>query len=119
MGRDSAVFQAIFGTVNKRLKTPYGNIIFIMLIELLLGSFTNPDQIAELINYGAVSGFILLNISVIFLGVKKYKFFICAKIFYSTCMRVGYYDCYFCKYENNYYFIWDTMAFNWCFIQLY
>lgn len=40
---------------------------------MLLGSFANQDQLAELINYGAISGFILLNTCVICMGYKKVK----------------------------------------------
>jgi putrescine importer len=70
MGRDNKIPQRIFGAVNKKWKTPHGNIIFIILIELVLGSVANQDQLAELINYGAISGFIILNFSVIWLGYK-------------------------------------------------
>jgi putrescine importer len=70
MGRDNKIPRRIFGAINQRWKTPHGNIIFIVLIELVLGSFSTQDQLAELINYGAISGFILLNFSVIWLGYK-------------------------------------------------
>lgn len=70
MGRDSTISRRLFGAVNKRWQTPHGNILFIVFIELLLGSYANQDQLAELINYGAISGFIILNVSVIWLGYK-------------------------------------------------
>ena len=70
MGRDRVIPQRLFGAVNKRWKTPHGNIIFIVLLELLLGSLVNLDQLAELINYGALSAFIILNFCVVCLGYK-------------------------------------------------
>lgn len=71
IGRDGIIPSRIFSAVNKRFQTPHWNIVFIMLIEMVLGSFANPDQLAELINYGAISGFIMLNFSVIWFGVKR------------------------------------------------
>jgi putrescine importer len=70
IGRDGMISKRFFSAVNKRFKTPHWNIVFIMLLEIILGSFANPDQLAELINYGAISGFIMLNFSVIWLGWK-------------------------------------------------
>ena len=63
--------KRFFSAVNQRFKTPHWNIILIMLIEIVLGSSANPDQLAELINYGAISGFIMLNISVMWFGYKR------------------------------------------------
>lgn len=72
MGRDSHTvwLQRLLSDVNQRFRTPHGNILLIIALELLLGSFANQDQLAELINYGAISGFIMLNFSVIWLGYK-------------------------------------------------
>lgn len=71
MGRDKALPMPIFAAINKRWQTPHWNIIVIMLIELILGSLANQDQLAELINFGAISAFVILNMSVIFLWHKK------------------------------------------------
>lgn len=68
MGRDGRISRRLFATVSKSSKTPYLNIILIMLVELLLGTYMNQDQIAELISYGAIAGFIILNVSLIELG---------------------------------------------------
>lgn len=70
MGRDSVISKRVFSAVNQRWKTPHGSILFIVCIELILGSYANQDQLAELINYGAIAGFILLNLNVIYLGYK-------------------------------------------------
>jgi amino acid transporter len=71
IGRDGFIPSKLFSAVNQRFKTPHWNIIFIVLIELVLGSYANPDQLAELINYGAISGFIMLNFCGIWLGIKR------------------------------------------------
>ncbi len=71
IGRDGIISKRVFSAVNQRFKTPHWNIIFIMLIEVVLGSYANPDQLAELINYGAISGFIMLNFAVIWFGYKR------------------------------------------------
>lgn len=75
MGRDSKtiISKCIFNIVNQRWNTPHGCIFFIVIIELVLGSYANQDQLAELINFGAISGFIILNFSVIFLGINVLK----------------------------------------------
>lgn len=72
IGRDEMIPSRFFSAVNQRFKTPHWNIVFIMLLEIGLGSYANPDQLAELINYGAISGFILLNITVLWFGYKKF-----------------------------------------------
>lgn len=71
IGRDELLPGKIFSAVNERFKTPHWNIVFIMLLEIVLGSYANPDQLAELINYGAISGFIMLNLSVILYGARR------------------------------------------------
>lgn len=70
MGRDGVIPKRIFNTVNLRWKTPHGSILFIVCLELILGGYANQDQLAELINYGAITGFIILNLNVIYLGYK-------------------------------------------------
>jgi len=70
MGRDKMISSKIFGSTNKRWKTPHQCIIFIIILELFLGMLVNIDFLAELISYGAITGFIILNLSVIFLGYK-------------------------------------------------
>lgn len=73
MGRDGVISKRIFSTVNQRWKTPHYNIIAIMMIEIILGMLANPDQLAELINYGAISAFIILNFSLVYLGYRIIK----------------------------------------------
>lgn len=71
MGRDGRLPKAFFGAVNQRWQTPHWNIIFIVVLECILGSLFSLDNIAELVNYGALLGFITLNLTVIWLYYIK------------------------------------------------
>ena len=64
MGRDHVLPAGIFSAINKKFKTPHWNIILIVTIEYTIGSIVTLDRVAELINYGALIGFLLLNFSV-------------------------------------------------------
>lgn len=70
MGRDGIISKQFFSAVNTRWKTPHMNILIIATVEVILGSFVNQDQLAEMINYGAITGFIILNISLLCFGYK-------------------------------------------------
>lgn len=65
MGRDNVINKKVFGAVNQKWKTPHWNILLIMVISFSVGSFSGIDQIANLVNYGALLGFGLLNLSVL------------------------------------------------------
>lgn len=71
MGRDGVLPKKIFAAINKKWKTPHWNIILIVALEILMGSIFKVDDIAELIDFGALLGFILLNISVVWLYFVK------------------------------------------------
>ena len=75
MGRDGVLPHKIFGAINKKWKTPHWNIIIIICLELILGTILNIDEIATLVNYGALLGFILLNVTVViyFIVKKNYR----------------------------------------------
>lgn len=65
MGRDGVIPKVVFSKVNDKWKTPHGGIIFLAITEILLGYTTNPDTLAELINFGALAAFIMLNVGLI------------------------------------------------------
>lgn len=79
MGRDGMIPRGIFGKINKRFQTPHWNIIIIVVIEYVLGIVMSIASITNLINYGALGGFLALNIGVVWLyfikktGVAPYK----------------------------------------------
>ena len=65
MGRDGVIPRRVFGRLNPRYSTPSGG-IYVMGAVSLLGAFSASFQsVAELLNFGAFAGFILVNLSVI------------------------------------------------------
>jgi amino acid transporter len=73
MGRDNMIPKKIFGAINKKWKTPHWNILIIVAMEYILGVFMSVGSISTLINYGALGGFIMLNLGVIYLYYIKKK----------------------------------------------
>lgn len=71
MGRDEVLPKKIFGTIHPRWKTPYWNILVIITIEFLIGILCNLDSIVEVVSYGAIIGFGLLNFTVSWLYCFK------------------------------------------------
>jgi len=72
MGRDGVLPRKIFAAVNKRFQTPHWNIVVIVLLEYFIGMSAQVDSIANLVNFGALTGFMLLNLSVIwFYFIRK------------------------------------------------
>jgi len=64
MGRDGVLPKKIFGALNARTKTPVLNLLIMALIGAAVATQT-LDTIVSLINFGALFGFLLVNLSVI------------------------------------------------------
>ena len=64
MGRDGLLPKKIFGYVNKKTKIPSINVIIISIISLS-SLFLDLSAAASLVNFGALLGFVMVNISVI------------------------------------------------------
>ena len=64
MGRDGVLPRAIFGTLHPKFKTPVRATVFISLIGLV-SLFIDMNAAASLINFGALTAFSLVNLSVI------------------------------------------------------
>lgn len=88
MGRDGKI-PKYFARLHHRFKTPVFSILLILAIEFILGSVCNLEAITEVINFGAVLGFCLLNLSVIWLYFKKTEM-TCDVKFSSTFKKVIY-----------------------------
>ncbi len=73
MGRDGVISKNIFAQLNRYWKTPHFNICIIMLISIFLGTFLNLVDIAALVNYGALLGFAILNLAVIYFFITCRK----------------------------------------------
>jgi putrescine importer len=72
MGRDGALPKKIFAYVHPKHKTPVFNIFIIGAISLV-GIKLSLAAAASLINFGALAGFTLVNVSVIFYYFIKKK----------------------------------------------
>lgn len=66
MGRDRVLPQRFFGSLNVRFRTPVNNILLITAIALTAIFYAdNLIGAASLVSFGALSGFIMVNYSVI------------------------------------------------------
>ena len=73
MGRDG-VIPRIFGKVHPKYKTPWASAIFVGAGSLVVVLILNMSQLVRLVNFGALSSFILLNFAVfLFFFVKEKK----------------------------------------------
>jgi putrescine importer len=73
MGRDDMIPRAVFGAINKRYGTPHWNVLIVVGLIFLFAAFLDINLIANLINYGALGGFIMLNLCVVWFYVVKGK----------------------------------------------
>lgn len=65
MGRDGVISRKIFAHVDPKFSTPTWSIYLMGAISLLGSFFLSFANVAELLNFGAFVGFILVNLSVI------------------------------------------------------
>jgi amino acid transporter len=65
MGRD-AVIPRVFGKVHPKYKTPYVGALVIGAIALVLSLFLDMSSLATLVNFGALSSFVMLNYAVFY-----------------------------------------------------
>jgi putrescine importer len=65
MGRDGVISRRIFARVDKRRSTPVLSILIMGAVSLAGSLFMRFQLAVELLNFGALTGFILVNLSVI------------------------------------------------------
>lgn len=65
MGRDGVLPKKFFGYVNPKFKTPSRNILFLGILAAVVACLTDLLSISSLINFGALVGFTIVNLSVI------------------------------------------------------
>ncbi len=70
MGRDGVLPRSIFGYLNRKTQTPVWNLLMMGIIGALVATQT-IDTIVSLINFGALFGFLMVNLSVV-----RHHFFI-------------------------------------------
>jgi len=64
MSRDGKL-PRMFAKLSPRFNTPYVGIIFVMIIEAIVALFIHLELLSELISFGALFAFVLLNIGVL------------------------------------------------------
>jgi amino acid transporter len=71
MGRDRLLPYRIFGYVHPRLGTPVYSVLLMGAVHLIGAVMLQYTEAAELVNFGAFIGFILVNVCVIRLGLQE------------------------------------------------
>jgi putrescine importer len=64
MGRDGVLPAKFFAHLHPKFKTPTYNIIFISVLSIIVACFTDLLSISSVINFGALIGFAMVNVSV-------------------------------------------------------
>ena len=65
MGRDEVLSKKFFTHLHPKYKTPVYNILLMCCISIVGAIFLPIDFVAELMNFGGLTGFMLVNLSVI------------------------------------------------------
>ena len=65
MARDGKLPRFVFGHLNPRSRTPTYSILLMGAIAMIAGLVLDLDKAAELVNFGACAGFMVVNLSVI------------------------------------------------------
>lgn len=87
MGRDNSLpFAKFFATVNPRTNTPLNAILTVSVVSLAVGLFVPLDLIAMLVNFGAMSTYFLLAVTVfVYFIIKKKERQAMKVVQYSVC----------------------------------
>lgn len=105
MARDGRLPRTVFGYLNPKSRTPTHSILLMGAIAMFAGLALDLDKAAELVNFGACAGFMVVNLSVIghyfvlqrkrwwsYLLSPAIGFFVCLWIWLSVsslAMKVG------------------------------
>ena len=65
MARDGKLPYALFGYLHPKRRTPIYSIVLMGAIAMVAGLLLDLDKAAELVNFGACAGFMVVNLSVI------------------------------------------------------
>lgn len=76
MGRDRLLPYRLFGYVHPRLGTPVYSVLLMGALHLLGALWLQYTEAAELVNFGAFIGFMLVNLCVLRLGLQTRRSFI-------------------------------------------
>ncbi|GLG02344.1 porin [Alicyclobacillus hesperidum subsp. aegles] len=64
MGRDR-VLPPVLAKIHHKFRTPYVSILLVAVVSLIVSSLSSIDALSSLVNFGALTTFMALNISVI------------------------------------------------------
>jgi amino acid transporter len=64
MARDK-MMPSVLGKIHPVYKTPYVSTIFVAFLAITVGLLVNLDQLTSMVNFGALTGFMFLHVSVI------------------------------------------------------
>jgi amino acid transporter len=71
MGRDKVLPKKFFAAIHKRYRSPYLSILFIITAEIIVGLTLSLSFISQVVNFGALFAFALLNLTVAWYFLKK------------------------------------------------
>ena len=89
MSRDK-LLPSFLGKVHPKFQTPYASVAFIGALSMACALIFTIDGLARLVNFGAISSFVMLNFSVFwFFFVKEKKRGGMALVRYLICPAIG------------------------------
>lgn len=93
MARDGRLPRSVFGYLHPTRRTPTHSILLMGAIALVAGLVLNLDKAAELVNFGACAGFMVVNLSVIghyFVAQRKrwWTYFVSPAIGFLVCLWI-------------------------------
>lgn len=97
MGRDDLLPGSKFlGVIHSKYKTPVNAILLSAFVSILVASFVSLNTIIMLVNFGAITSFSVLNLTVfIYFFVKKKQRDLKGILFYLICPLIGFSVCVF------------------------
>ncbi|WP_051273616.1 APC family permease [Desulfotruncus alcoholivorax] len=72
MARDK-MMPSVLGKIHPKYKTPYVSTILVAVIAITIGVALNTDRLTSMVNFGALTGFLFLHLSVFIYYVIRLK----------------------------------------------
>lgn len=97
MARDSMLPPAVFAYLHPKSRTPIYSVVLMGAIAMVAGLLLDLDKAAELVNFGACAGFMVVNLSVIahyFVGrrerrgVSAWRYLVSPVIGFLVCLWI-------------------------------
>ncbi len=97
MARDAMLPRAVFGYLHPKSRTPIYSVVLMGAIAMVAGLLLDLNKAAELVNFGACAGFMVVNLSVIghyFVrrgerrGVRAWRYFASPVIGFLVCLWI-------------------------------